>query len=72
MQILTAMRMADDELINNLIEETKKEVYYELLDSPTNYNKDNVNIIKTELLRRLRWVIGKNIQIRHPIKMANI
>lgn len=54
MQILTAMRMADDELINNLIEETKKEVYYELLDSPTNYNKDNVNIIKTELLRRLR------------------
>lgn len=53
-QILTAMRMANDELVEHLIQEVKKDTYYALLSNSPFENVDNVNILKVELLRRLK------------------
>ena len=53
-QILRAMRMANDELVENFIQEVKKDTYYALLSNSPFENVDNVDILKTELLRRLR------------------
>ncbi len=52
--ILTAMRMANDELVERLIQEVKKDTYYALLSSNPFENVDNVDIYKKELLRRLK------------------
>ena len=53
-QILKAIRMENDELVENFIQEVKKDTYYALLSNSPFENVDNVDILKTELLRRLK------------------